>query len=65
MPTYANKDGKVVRFFRDTQEGDITLGFSQEANLDDGRIWPIPFALTHLTVADEAAIVELVKRAVR
>jgi uncharacterized protein YdhG (YjbR/CyaY superfamily) len=66
MPAYA-KDGKVVCFFRDTQkfkERYMTLGFNQEANLDEGRLWPIAFALTELTAAEEARIGALVKKAV-
>ena len=66
MPAYANKDGKVVCFFRDThkfKERYITLGFNQEANLDDGVMWPIAFALKELTPAEEARIGALVKKA--
>ena len=66
MPAYA-KDGKVVCFFRDTQkfkERYMTLGFNQEANLDEGALWPIAFALTELTAAEEARIGALVKKAV-
>jgi uncharacterized protein YdhG (YjbR/CyaY superfamily) len=66
MPAYA-KDGKVVCFFRDRQkfkERYMTLGFNQEAKLDDGAMWPIAFALTDLTADDEARIAELVKKAV-
>src|ERR1700733_5777809 len=58
MPAYA-KDGKVVCFFRDTQkfkERYMTLGFNQEANLDDGVLWPIAFALKELNAAEEARI---------
>jgi uncharacterized protein YdhG (YjbR/CyaY superfamily) len=67
MPAYA-RDGKVVIFFRDTQkfkERYMTLGFNPEANLDDGAMWPIAFALKELTAADEAKIGALVKKAVR
>src|SRR5258708_3703347 len=66
MPAYA-KDGKVVCFFRDTQkfkERYMTLGFNQEANLDEGVLWPIAFALKELTAAEEARIGALVKKAV-
>jgi hypothetical protein len=66
MPAYA-KDGKVVCFFRDTQkfkERYMTLGFNQEANLDEGAMWPVAFALKELTADDEARIAALVKRAV-
>jgi hypothetical protein len=66
MPAYA-KDGKVVCFFRDTQkfkERYMTFGFNQDANLDEGAMWPIAFALTELTADDEARIAALVKKAV-
>lgn len=66
MPAYA-KDGKVVCFFRDTQkfkERYMTLGFNQEAHLDEGAMWPIAFALKELTAAEEAKIGALVKKAV-
>jgi hypothetical protein len=67
MPAYAS-DGKVVCFFRGAEkfkERYMTLGFSQEANLDEGRMWPTAFALTELTDAEEASIGALVKKAVR
>jgi hypothetical protein len=67
MPAYANKDGKVVCFFRSGEkfkERYMTLGFNQEANLDEGHMWPIAFALTELTAAEEAKIAALVKKAV-
>ena len=66
MPAYA-KDGKVVCFFQSAQKFKTryaTLGFSDEANLDEGAIWPTAFALTELTAADEARIGALVKKAV-
>ena len=66
MPAYA-KDGKVVCFFRSGEkfkERYMTLGFNQEANLDEGHIWPIAFALTELTNAEEEKIRALVKKAV-
>jgi uncharacterized protein YdhG (YjbR/CyaY superfamily) len=66
MPAYA-KDGKVVCFFRDRQkfkERYATFGFNDTANLDDGAMWPVAYALTELTAADEARIGELVKQAV-
>ncbi len=66
MPAYA-RDGKVVCFFQSAQKFNsryATLGFSDEAQLDDGAMWPTSFALTELTAADEATIVALVKRAV-
>jgi uncharacterized protein YdhG (YjbR/CyaY superfamily) len=67
MPAYANKDGKVVLFFRDAakfKERYAMLGFNDSANLDDGSMWPIAFALPELTKADEAKIAKLVKKAV-
>ncbi len=66
MPAYA-KDGKVVCFFRSGQkfkERYMTLGFNDEANLDEGHMWPIAFALTELTANDEARIAAIVKKAV-
>jgi hypothetical protein len=66
MPAYA-KDGKVICFFQSAQKFKsryATLGFSDEANLDEGAMWPTAFALTELTAADEARIVALVKKAV-
>ena len=67
MPAYANKDGKAVCFFQAAQKFRsryATLGFSDKANLDEGHIWPVYFALTELTAAEEAKIVALLKRAV-
>ena len=67
MPAYA-KDGKVVCFFRDAgkfKERYAMLGFNDSAQLDDGSMWPIAFALTKLTAADEKKIAALVKKAVR
>src|SRR5829696_8826783 len=66
MPAYA-KDGKVVCFFQSAQKFSAryaTLGFSDEANLDEGAMWPTSFALKELTAAEEARIGALVKRAV-
>ena len=67
MPAYANKDGKAVVFFRDARkfkERYAMLGFNDGANLDDGSMWPIAYALARLTKADEAKIAKLVKQAV-
>ena len=67
MPAYANKDGKVVCFFQSAQKFDsryATLGFSDQANLDEGAMWPTSFALKELGAAEEATIGALVKRAV-
>jgi uncharacterized protein YdhG (YjbR/CyaY superfamily) len=66
MPAYA-KDGKLVCHFQSAQEFKTryaTLGFSDAANLDEGTMWPVAFALTELTAADKARIGELVRRAV-
>jgi hypothetical protein len=66
MPAYA-KDGKVLCFFRSGQkfkERYMTLGFNDVANLDEGHMWPIAFALKELTAAEEARIGALVKKAV-
>ena len=66
MPAYA-KDGKVVCFFQSAQKFKTryaTLGFSDTANLDEGALWPVAFALKELTVAEEARISALVKKAV-
>src|SRR5918992_1349234 len=67
MPAYANKDGKVVCFFQSAQKFNsryATLGFSDEANLDEGSMWPTSFALKELTATEEARIGALVKSAV-
>ena len=67
MPAYANKDGKVVVFFRNAEkfkERYAMLGFNDTATLDDGSLWPVAFALTKLTKADEARIAKLLKQAV-
>ena len=66
MPAYA-KDGKVICFFQSAQKFKTryaTLGFSDDANLDEGTMWPTAFALAELTAADEATIGALVKIAV-
>jgi uncharacterized protein YdhG (YjbR/CyaY superfamily) len=65
MPAYA-KDGKVVCFFQSAQKFKsryATLGFSDNANLDKGPMWPTSFALKELTAAEEKKIGALVKRA--
>ena len=67
MPAYA-KDDKIICFFRSAQkfkERYMTLGFNDGANLDDGNLWPISFALKALTAAEEAKIAALVKKATR
>jgi uncharacterized protein YdhG (YjbR/CyaY superfamily) len=66
MPAYA-KDGNVVCFFQSAQKFKTryaTFGFSDKANLDEGAMWPIAFALKELTAAEEARIAALVKKAV-
>ena len=66
MPAYA-KDGKVVCFFQSAQKFNsryATLGFSDEANLDEGAMWATSFALKELSATEEAKISALVKRAV-
>jgi len=66
MPAYA-KDGKVLCFFQSATKFDsryATLGFSDEANLDEGNMWSTAFALKKLTTAEEEKIIALVKKAV-
>jgi uncharacterized protein YdhG (YjbR/CyaY superfamily) len=66
MPAYA-KDGKVVCFFQPAAKFKArysTLGFNDDAKLDDGTMWPTSWALTKLTAADEAKVEALVKKAV-
>jgi len=67
MPAWANKDGKVVCYFQDAAKFKsryATFGFSDQANIDAGAMWPTSFALTELTAADEKKIATLVKKAV-
>ena len=66
MPAYA-RDGKVICFFQAASKFKVryaTFGFQPDASLDEGAMWPIAFALTKLTAADEARIAALVKKAV-
>jgi uncharacterized protein YdhG (YjbR/CyaY superfamily) len=66
MPAYA-KDGKIVCFFQSADKFKsryATLGFNDDANLDEGTMWPTSFALKQLTPTDEAEITALVKKAV-
>ena len=66
MPAYA-RDGKIVCFFQPAQKFKTryaTLGFNDAARLDEGDMWPVAYALTKMTGADEARIVALVKKAV-
>jgi uncharacterized protein YdhG (YjbR/CyaY superfamily) len=66
MPAYANREGKMVCFYQDARKFKTryaTLGFSDKASLDEGHMWPVYFALTELTAAEEARIIALVKKA--
>jgi uncharacterized protein YdhG (YjbR/CyaY superfamily) len=66
MPAYA-KDGKVVCFFQSAQKFNTryaTFGFQHEANLDEGNMWAVAFAVKKLTAAEETRIAALVKKAV-
>jgi hypothetical protein len=66
MPAYA-KDGKVVCYFRNAtkfKERYAMFGFNDSANLDQGSMWPVAYALKELTAADEAKVRALVKKAV-
>jgi hypothetical protein len=68
MPAYANNEGKVICFFKNASKFNVryaTLGFSDAAKLDEGRMWPTEFALTELTPTEEARIIDLLKKAVR
>ena len=67
MPAYANKDGKVVCFFTPASKFNsryATFGFNDDANLDEGAMWPTSFALKELTASEEARISALVQKAV-
>jgi uncharacterized protein YdhG (YjbR/CyaY superfamily) len=66
MPAYAGPDGKIVCFFQGAEKFKTryaTLGFSDQANLDDGDFWPNSFAINAMTPAVEARVVALVKQA--
>jgi uncharacterized protein YdhG (YjbR/CyaY superfamily) len=68
MPAYANEDGKVVAYFKDAGKFNTRyaqFGFEEAANLDDGDLWPVVFALTAWTPAVEKKVTALVKAAVR
>lgn len=68
MPAYANKDEKVVCFFQNASKFKYrysTLGFQDAAQLDEGNVWPVVYALKKLTPADEKKIIALVKKAVQ
>ena len=67
MPAYANADGKVVIFFQDSGKFSYrysTLGFQDSANLDDGDLWPVSYALKKWSAVVEKKVAELVKAAV-
>ena len=66
QPAYA-RDGKVICFFQAAAKFKTryaTLGFSEDANIDEGSMWPTAFGLSKLTAADEQRIADLVKKAV-
>jgi uncharacterized protein YdhG (YjbR/CyaY superfamily) len=67
MPAYANEDGKIVVFFQDAGKFSYrysTLGFQDAANLDDGDMWPVSYALQQWSPLVEKKVIELVKAAV-
>lgn len=67
MPAYTNADGKVVVFFQSAGKFKVryaTIGFQQDANLDEGNFWPSSYAVTKLTAADQKRLVELLTKAV-
>ncbi len=67
MPAYAGRGGDVICFFRGGEkfkERYMTLGFNNGARLDEGHMWPIAFALTELTDAEEARVAALIRKAV-
>ena len=66
MPAYANEDGKAVLFFQDSGKFKYrysTLGFQDTANLDDGDLWPVAYALKSWSPAVEKRVIALVKAA--
>jgi uncharacterized protein YdhG (YjbR/CyaY superfamily) len=66
MPAYANADGNVVVFFQNAGKFNYrysTLGFQDPANLDDGEMWPVSYALKTWSPEVERKVVELVKAA--
>jgi uncharacterized protein YdhG (YjbR/CyaY superfamily) len=67
MPAYANEDGKVVVFFQDSGKFNYrysTLGFQDAANLDDGDLWPVSYAVKDWSTTVEKKVVALVKAAI-
>ena len=68
MPAYENRDGKIVCFFQSASKFKTryaTLGFSDQAHLDEGSMWPTSFAIKKLTAAEAAKIAALVKKAIK
>lgn len=66
MPAYANREGKIVCFFQAASKFKYryaTLGFQEDAHLDEGSMWPTSFALKKLTATEEAKIISLIKKA--
>ena len=66
MPSYVNADGKIVVFFQDSGKFNYrysTLGFQDAANLDDGDLWPVAYALQKWSPVVEKRVVELVRAA--
>ncbi|MEU8156377.1 hypothetical protein AB0B94_22195 [Micromonospora sp. NPDC048986] len=67
MPAYANEDGKIVVFFQDSGKFNYrysTVGFQDPANLDDGDLWPVAYALQQWSPAVEKKLTELVQKAI-
>ena len=67
MPAYTNADGKVVLYFKNSgkfKQRYSTLGFEEAANLDDGDIWPVDYALVEWTPAVQKKVIELVQAAI-
>ena len=67
MPAYTNADGQVVVFFQDAGKFNYrysTLGFQEAANLDDGDMWPVSYALQEWSPVVEKKVIELVKAAI-
>ena len=67
MPAYANADGKIVVFFQNAGKFNYrysTLGFQDTANLDDGDVWPVTYALNKWSPVVEKKVAELVKAAI-
>lgn len=68
FPAYANGNGKVVCFFQQASKFKYrysTLGFQEDAKLDDGNMWPTSFAVLRLTPTEEKRIIALIKKAIR